>query len=103
MTHYGFPDRISGSGRIGSHYVTCFCETPADQRMCPCRVQLAPFFPSVAPGNLGKPPLHALPSRAQAGQLPTLLGRMAASGSHANGHAASSAKQVQEVHLCIFG
>ena len=69
--------------------------------MCPCRVQLAPFFPSVAPGNLGKPLLHALPSRAQAGQLPTLLGRMAASGGHANGQAAIPAKQVQEVHLCI--
>ena len=69
--------------------------------MCPCRVQLAPFFPSVAPGNLGKPPLHALPSRAKTGKLPTLLGRMVASGGHAIGHAAIPAKQVQEVHVCI--
>jgi len=40
---------------------------------CACRVLLAPFFPSVAPGNLAKPSLYGLPSRVQAGQLPALL------------------------------
>ena len=57
-----------------------------------CRVLLAPYFPSVAPGNLARPSLQGLPSRAQAAQLPALLGR--ASGASTFGHTAASAQQV---------
>ena len=56
--------------------------------MCASRVLLAPFFPSVAPGNLAKPSLHALPSRGRAAQLPASQGwqlEAAPSGRLANG------------------
>ena len=61
---------------------------------------LAPYFPSLAPGNLARPSLHGLPSKTRAAQLPALLGRApwAATSGNSASHNAPIMTQVCVMH-----